>query len=130
MVLQAFFLASIWGALPLALLAKSGPTDQMIIACLMAGMISGGAFTLSTVPRAGLVYIWTMALASAAALFLPSQATTQIEYRANLASYPLTPSSDKVRLIIRPDATRWAEITSRPVRPICSTVSRQSLRVG
>ena len=32
----------------------------MIIACLMAGMIAGGAFTLSTIPRAGLIYIWTM----------------------------------------------------------------------
>ena len=70
MVLQAFFLAAIWGALPLALLAKSDPTDQMIIACLMAGMISGGAFTLSTVPRAGLVYTWTMTFASAGALLL------------------------------------------------------------
>src|SRR4051794_4750057 len=68
--LQAFFLAAIWGALPLALLSKSGPTEQMIIACLMTGMISGGAFTLSTVPRAGLVYTWTMAFASAGALFL------------------------------------------------------------
>jgi len=26
--------------------------------------------------------------------FLPAQATTQVEYRANLASYPLTPSQD------------------------------------
>jgi signal transduction histidine kinase/CheY-like chemotaxis protein len=68
--LQAFFLAAIWGALPLALLSKSGPTEQMIIACLMAGMISGGAFTLSTVPRAGLFYTWTMAFASAGALLL------------------------------------------------------------
>ena len=70
MSVQAFFLAAIWGALPLALLHKSGPADQMIIACLMAGMISGGAFTLSTVPRAGLIYTWTMAIASAGALFL------------------------------------------------------------
>ena len=67
---QAFLLAVIWGALPLALLPKSGATDQMIIACLMTGMISGGAFTLSTVPRAGLIYTWTMAFASAGALFL------------------------------------------------------------
>jgi len=68
--LHACFLAAIWGSLPLALLSKSGPTDQMIIACLMTGMISGGAFTLSTVPRAGLMYTWTMALASAGALLL------------------------------------------------------------
>jgi hypothetical protein len=39
-------------------------------ACLMAGMIAGGAFTLSTFPRAGLTYMWTMTLASALALFL------------------------------------------------------------
>jgi signal transduction histidine kinase/CheY-like chemotaxis protein len=69
-VMQAFLLAATWGALPLALLPRSDPTDQMIIACLMAGMIAGGAITLSTVPRAGLVYTWTMAFASAVALLL------------------------------------------------------------
>ena len=68
MTLQAFFLAAIWGALPLALLDRVAPSSQMIVACLMAGMIAGGAFTLSTVPRAGLVYTWTLAFASAASL--------------------------------------------------------------
>ncbi len=67
--LQAVCLAAIWGALPLALLQKSTAADQMIIACLMTGMIAGGAFTLSTISRAGLIYIWTMTSASAAALF-------------------------------------------------------------
>ena len=70
MILQAFCLAAVWGALPIALLHRSGPIDQMIIACLMAGMISGGAFTLSTVPQAGLTYTWTMTFASAIALLL------------------------------------------------------------
>ena len=68
MTQQAFFLAAIWGALPLALLDRVAPSSQMIIVCLMAGMIAGGAFTLSTVPRAGLVYTWTLAFASAASL--------------------------------------------------------------
>ena len=68
MTLQAFFLAAIWGALPLALLDRVAPSSQMIVACLMAGMIAGGAVTLSTVPRAGLVYTWTLAFASAASL--------------------------------------------------------------
>jgi len=67
--LQAVCLAAIWGALPLALFQKSTAADQMIIACLMTGMIAGGAFTLSTIPRAGLMYIWTMTVASAAVLF-------------------------------------------------------------
>lgn len=66
--LQAGCLAAIWGALPLALFEKSTAADQMIIACLMTGMIAGGAFTLSTIPRAGLIYIWTMTSASAVAL--------------------------------------------------------------
>ncbi len=70
MTRQAFFLAAIWGVLPLALLHKVDPTSQMVIACLMAGMIAGGAFTLSTVPRVGLVYTWTMTLASAGSLVL------------------------------------------------------------
>src|ERR1700731_2445028 len=68
MAVQAFFLAAIWGALPLMLLPKVEPMYQLIIACLVTGMISGGAFTLSTVPRAALTYTWTMAFASAGAL--------------------------------------------------------------
>lgn len=70
LVVQAFVLASIWGALPIALLHRVEPLNQLIIACLMVGMIAGGAFTLSTYPRAGLTYMWTMTIASAIALFL------------------------------------------------------------
>lgn len=68
-MLQAVCLAAIWGALPLALFQKSTAAEQMIIACVMTGMIAGGAFTLSTIPRAGLLYVWTMTTASAAVLF-------------------------------------------------------------
>ena len=60
MLRQAFFLAAIWGTLPLALFSHIEPTSQLILACLMVGMMSGGAFTLSTFPRAGLVYLATM----------------------------------------------------------------------
>ena len=65
---QALFLAAIWGTLPLALFSQLGPTSQLILACLMVGMISGGAFTLSTFPRAGLIYLATITLACAGAL--------------------------------------------------------------
>lgn len=70
MLRQAFFLAAIWGALPLALFSRVEPTSQLILACLMVGMMSGGAFTLSTFPRAGLVYLATMTVACAGALLL------------------------------------------------------------
>ena len=70
MTIQAFVLALSWGALPVMLLPVIGPTHQLLVACLMAGMISSGGFALSTVPSAGLAYTWTMTLASAAALLL------------------------------------------------------------
>ena len=70
MTIQAFVLALSWGALPVMLLPVIGPTHQLIVACLMAGMISAGGFALSTVPSAGLAYTWTMTCASALALVL------------------------------------------------------------
>ena len=70
MTVQASLLALAWGTMPLVLLPVVGPTQQLIIACLMAGMISAGGFTLSMVPSAGLAYTWTMSLASAGALLL------------------------------------------------------------
>ncbi|MBC9881792.1 response regulator [Bradyrhizobium sp. INPA01-394B] len=70
MLRQAFFLAVIWGTLPLGLFSRVEPTSQLILACLMVGMMSGGAFTLSTFPRAGLVYLATMTIACAGALLL------------------------------------------------------------
>jgi len=70
MLRQAFFLAAIWATLPLALFSRVEPTSQLILACLMVGMMSGGAFTLSTFPRAGLVYLATMTVGCAGALLL------------------------------------------------------------
>jgi signal transduction histidine kinase/DNA-binding response OmpR family regulator len=70
MTVQAFALALVWGSMPVVLLPVVEPAHQLIVACLMAGMISAGGFALSTVPSAGLAYTWTMTLASAGALLL------------------------------------------------------------
>jgi signal transduction histidine kinase/DNA-binding response OmpR family regulator len=70
LTIQAFVLALAWGAMPVVMLPAVGPTHQLIVGCLMAGMISAGGFSLSTVPAAGLAYTWTMASASALALLL------------------------------------------------------------
>ena len=45
---------------------------QLFLAATMAGMISGGAFCLSTVPAAGLAYTWTIVFASVSALISAS----------------------------------------------------------
>ena len=70
LTVQAFGLALAWGAMPVVLLPAIAPMYQLIVACLMAGMISAGGFALATVPSAGLVYTWTMTAASAIALLL------------------------------------------------------------
>ena len=70
MTVHAFVLALTWGTMPIVLLPAIDPTYQVIVACLMAGMISAGGFALATVPTAGLTYTWTMTAASAAALLL------------------------------------------------------------
>lgn len=70
MMRQAFFFAAVWGTLPLALFSRTEPTSQLVLACLMVGMISGGAFTLSTFPRAGLLYLATISVACAGALLI------------------------------------------------------------
>jgi len=78
MTIQAFVLALIWGAMSVVLLPAVGPSHQLIVACLMAGMISAGGFALSTVPRAGLAYTWTMTTASALALLLCRDETSAV----------------------------------------------------
>jgi len=70
MSVQALILGLIWGSMPIALFPNAAPTDQLIIGCLVTGMMSGGAFTLSTVPRAGLSYTWAMVVCAAISLML------------------------------------------------------------
>ncbi len=70
MTVQALVLALTWGAMPVVLLPAIGPSHQLIVACLMAGMISAGGFALASVPSAGLAYTWTMTCASVLALLL------------------------------------------------------------
>ena len=69
-LLHAALLGAVWGAAPLALFPDSDTMHQLFLAATMAGMISGGAFSLSTVPKAGLAYTWVIVVASAAALFV------------------------------------------------------------
>lgn len=73
MAIQAFALAVTWGLLPLALFREADATHQLVISCLMAGMIAGGAFSLSIVPRAGLAYTWTLSLMVGVALLSTGQ---------------------------------------------------------
>jgi len=69
-VVHAALLGTSWGAAALILFPRADLMHQLVLGCLMAGMISGGAFCLSTVPRAGMTYTATTVIGSVAALLL------------------------------------------------------------
>lgn len=66
--LHAFLFAAAWGAVPAALFAGADPFGRFVLGCLAAGMITGGAFAVSAVPRAGFAYTWTLSLLMVAGL--------------------------------------------------------------
>jgi diguanylate cyclase (GGDEF)-like protein len=48
---------SLWGLAPAAFFSSATPSQQLVIVCLVIGMLCGGAFTLSSAPVAMIAYI-------------------------------------------------------------------------
>ncbi len=72
--LHAGVLAMAWGLAPMLLLPGADLMSQLFLIFLSTGMMSGGAFCLSTLPRAGLVYTWVLACATTVGLALAGDA--------------------------------------------------------
>jgi C4-dicarboxylate-specific signal transduction histidine kinase len=68
MVTNAVALGACWAALPLFFFQEASPGAQLLIACLCAGMLGGGAFALAGVPAAAAAFLGPIALASSWAL--------------------------------------------------------------
>ena len=64
-VRNALLLGCLWATLPLIFFADASPGGQIIIACLCAGMLGGGAFALSSIPAAALAFTAPIVIASA-----------------------------------------------------------------
>lgn len=71
--IYAFILAAIWASVPILFFPGTTAVNQVLVTCLVAVMMGGGALCLATIPRAGLVYTWTFAAGGATALFLDSE---------------------------------------------------------
>lgn len=71
---HAALLAMAWGAAPMLLLPGADLMTQLFLIFLMTGMMSGGAFCLSTLPRGGLAYTWIMAAETAVGLLRSERA--------------------------------------------------------
>ncbi|MEI8275788.1 MAG: EAL domain-containing protein [Hyphomicrobiales bacterium] len=68
--IHAAILAMVWALAPLVLLPNADLMTQLFLIFLATGMMSGGAFCLSTLPLAGLAYTWLMAAGTAVGLLL------------------------------------------------------------
>ena len=62
MTAHAVILAVAWGVAPAILFPTANPSGRFVLGCLASGMITGSAFVISAVPRAGLAYTWTLSL--------------------------------------------------------------------
>jgi diguanylate cyclase (GGDEF)-like protein len=62
---NSLLLGSLWATLPLIFFANASPGGQLIIACLCAGMLGGGAFALASIPAAAVAFTTPIVVASA-----------------------------------------------------------------
>src|SRR6516165_9062079 len=62
---NSLLLGSLWATLPLIFFADASPGGQVIIACLCAGMLGGGAFVLASIPAAAIAFTAPIVVASA-----------------------------------------------------------------
>ena len=74
--LHSAILAGLWGWAALVLLPGSDTYHQLLVQILVTGMAAGGAFGLSTVPRAAISYVWILIATSAAAMLIAGTGTT------------------------------------------------------
>ena len=71
---NSLLLGVLWATLPLIFFADASPGGQVIIACLCAGMLGGGAFALASIPAAAIAFTAPIVVASAITIGLSGDA--------------------------------------------------------
>ena len=61
---NALLLGSLWAAMPLLLFADASASERLIITCLCAGMLGGGAFSFASIPVAAIAFTSPIFIAS------------------------------------------------------------------
>ena len=67
-VRNAFLLGSLWAMLPLLFFSNASAGGQVIIACLCAGLLGGGAFAFASIPAAAIAFTTPIVIGSAIAI--------------------------------------------------------------
>ena len=65
---NSLLLGILWAFVPLIFFADASPGGQLIIVCLCAGMLGGGAFALASIPAAAIAFTAPIGVASAIAI--------------------------------------------------------------
>ena len=65
---NALFFGSLWAMLPVLFFTNASPGEQVIIACLCAGVLGGGTFVLASVPAAAIAFTAPIVVASVIAI--------------------------------------------------------------
>jgi signal transduction histidine kinase/CheY-like chemotaxis protein len=60
-VLHGALFGTLWGVVPVLTFAGAPALTQLLVGCLVAGMMCAGGFALATVPPAGVAYVLTIA---------------------------------------------------------------------
>ncbi len=69
---NATYLAIVWGLVPVLSFPVIGPQSMLVVACLTTGMTSAGAFVLSTIPAAALIWLGVIGISTLGCLaFVP-----------------------------------------------------------
>jgi diguanylate cyclase (GGDEF)-like protein len=68
LVRNAFILGSMWAVVPTCFFANATNGGQLVITCLCAGMLAGGAFAFATIPVAAIAVIAPIILGTAICL--------------------------------------------------------------
>ena len=70
LTINSLILACLWGLAPIMMLPGADTFHQLLLQILVTGMSAGGAFGLSTVPRAANSYVWIIVASSALAMLI------------------------------------------------------------
>jgi diguanylate cyclase (GGDEF)-like protein len=65
LVRNAFFLGSLWAIVPISFFLGATSGGQLVITCLCAGMLAGGAFAFATIPVAAIAVVTPIILGTA-----------------------------------------------------------------
>ena len=84
---NAAILGILWGLLTFSFFNQVDPVHQVLITCVIAGMMFGGAFMLAAVPSAAIAYVFAMAIVSLMPLLASNNPVYYLEMAGLLAIY-------------------------------------------